>query len=139
MSTEKDGTQVPPPPDASDTDEGDVTNVKEVVLPKLPGEETMAGEATTVKKAEAPRMPGLTMTLPPEEEGPQGLGSPEETQTRTQVQEQPPAQVEPEEVAAADVEEISDVEVLEEEMAPAPPATVRPLLEIALADAQNLL
>ncbi|MCU1281938.1 MAG: Tetratricopeptide 2 repeat protein, partial [bacterium] len=129
MSTEKDGTEVPPP-DAPDGDDSDVTNVKRMpsIATADDDEEEIVTRVSMVEPPTQrrvdlpPRLPGVPASvaeLGPEPESAQADGE-EEIQT----------------VDDADVETVDDDAVLEEELAeePMPPGA----LDLALNDAQNI-
>src|SRR4051812_27486343 len=144
MSNEKDGTEVPPPPDAIDHSESDVTNVQalpsigatdddeEVVTKIKPIDElqTQVKEPPTQRRVDLPpRLPGVPAAVAelspePEPQAPQGEEEGEE---------------EIETMDDADVETVDDDAVLEEVVDEPPAPAVPGALDVALADAQTLL
>jgi tetratricopeptide (TPR) repeat protein len=140
MSTEKDGTAVPPPPDDAD----DVTHVKSMADFRRASDD----DVTNVKPLE--QLSGAGALVAPHS----GNGTPADAAvaagaavgapgTEDSTVSGPPAadaDGTPAEAAPAEesVEEVSDVEVLEEEL-DEPRSEGTPVLEQALIDAQNLL
>ncbi|MGZ3429217.1 MAG: hypothetical protein ACXVCV_21345, partial [Polyangia bacterium] len=131
MSTEKDGTAVPPQ-DAPD--DSDVTNVKgmpSIAVAEDDEEEVVtrvsAVEQPTQRRADMPpRLPGVPAAV--------AELSPEPEQARAEAE----AEEEIQTVDDADVETVEDDAVLEEELDEEPPS-VPGALDLALTDAQNLL
>ena len=130
MSTEKDGTEVPPP-DAPAGDDSDVTHVKEVLLPSLGAaadDEDDDESVTRVKRVDEVAEPSSKRTLdaaPPTSAaaGDEAAGDDGEIETMDD---------------ADVVETVEDEAVLEEDLDEIP-ADAPGALEKALADAQNLL
>ncbi|MGZ3408024.1 MAG: hypothetical protein ACXVAN_16345, partial [Polyangia bacterium] len=132
MSTEKDGTAVPPQ-DAPD--DSDVTNVKGMPSIAAVAEDdeeevvtrVSAVEQPTQRRADMPpRLPGVPAAV--------AELSPEPEQARAEAE----AEEEIQTVDDADVETVEDDAVLEEELDEEPPS-VPGALDLALTDAQNLL
>ncbi|MCU1277552.1 MAG: Tetratricopeptide 2 repeat protein, partial [bacterium] len=149
MSTEKDGTVVPPP-DAAAGDDSDVTNVKRVHLPSIDSDDEedvvtrikamdelqtnvhVVAPSAQRRVEQPPRLPGVPAAV---------ADLAPEPGARAEVEAEAHARAEEEEIETvddADVETVDDDAVLEEELAEEPPDAPG-ALDNAVADAQNLL
>lgn len=136
MSNEKDGTTVPPPDAPEAADDLDVTNVKSAGLPSIAAGSDDDDDDTVTRVKRSEELEALEATTarraPTRPSGAHAAVAAAPAPAASEVE------AEPETLGDDEVEEVGDLEVLDEELDEAPPATAG-ALEQAIADAQNLL